>query len=889
MKRRQGEPVPPRLAERLLEWAAPKGRTGQSVVGDAREELSAHLRSRSMVPPGLWYWMHVLPIVVHHLVLGLGAAPGAVPGAVAAILRDGRLAVRTLSRRPGLAMAVVATLALGIGGSTVAFSIVNAALLAPLPYDEPDELVGIYRLRTDLPGGIPDAAAASQSYSVPPLTFRDWEDGARSFEAMGAFEGVAFSYATPDGPVPVAGVSATSGAFRAFGVAPALGRTILPEDDERGGTRVAVLGAGFWARALSADPSVVGRTVSLNGIPHVVVGVMPPGFTFPYDGVDVWTPLSDERRGWPTRSGGFLQVVGRLADGESVHEAQEEVASLQDRLGERHEEERDLTARLYPWREMQVAGARPGILLLLSAAGLVLLIACANITNLLLVRALERDHELAIRRALGAGRTHIAAQLLSEALVLALLGGGVALLLAAGALAPLLSALPMTLPNAAGVRIDPQVLAFALVVSCAAGLATGLVPAWRTLHDGRRGPLLGSAAGKHGRKHRAHSALAVSEVALAFILLSGAALSLKSFVQVSSEDRGFETENRLAMRVSLPAEYRADGAAITRFFEGLTGRLSARPDVVAAGAASQMPYSGGVSFPPASVETAEGVTSTNLHNSAVSLGYFATAGIDVLRGRPLEARDGADALPVAVVNETLARTFWPEEDALGRRLRLDLPGDSVWRTVVGVVEDVRYGFGWDPFPEFYTTIAQRPLWYQTVLVHSPHDDRVIAQAMRETLWSLDGDIPSEVRTWEELIRRSRGFTFARFSARAMTILATLAALLAVVGVYGVVAFTVRSRRHELGVRVALGGTQPGILVDVLTRGLRLAVSGILIGSAVVLAAGRYLDPTLFRGGTRDPSVLGAVALSLAVTGLVASALPAFRATRVDPVEVLLPE
>ncbi|MEJ2204416.1 MAG: ABC transporter permease [Gemmatimonadota bacterium] len=884
MRRRTGEAVPPRMAERLLEWAAPRGRTGQSVVGDAREEFSAHLRSGSAVPPSLWYWLHVLPIVVHGIFLGLGASPGALPRVLGGAVRDGRLALRTLSRSPGASSAVIATLALGIAGSTVAFSIVNAALLVPPSYAEPDELVGIYRFRTDVPRGFPDAFVASQSYSVPPITFRDWQDEARSFEAMGAFEGVTYSYSTPDGPVRLAGVNATSGAFRAFGVDAELGRTLLPEEDEIGGPRVAVLGAGFWERVLSSDPGILGKALPLNGVPHVVVGVMPSGFSFPYAGVDVWAPLPDDRRGWPTRSGGFLQTVGRLADGVTMEEAQEEMTTLHARLAAEHGGERDSTARLYSWRELQVAGSRPGILLLLSAAGLVLLISCANIANLLLVRALERDRELAIRTALGAGRRRIAAQLISEALVLALLGGGVAVIAAAAILVPLVSTLPFALPNAAGVGIDPTVLTFALLVSCAAGLATGLAPAWRTWRS-RTGSLLRDA-GSEGTRSRAQSVFAVGEVALAFVLLSGALLSLKSFLDVTSADPGFETEDRLAMRVELPRGDRDDGAAVALFYNELTDRLAARPGVSAAGSASQMPYSGGVSFPPASVETRDGEEATNLHNSSVTAGYFDAAGIGLVRGRPLTPEDRAGTLPVAVVNETLARAFWPDEDPLGRRLRLDLPGDSVWRTVVGVVEDVRYGFGWTPFPEFYTTIAQRPLWYQTVLVHSTDDSGATAQAMREAVWSSSTSIPVEVTTWDGLIRRSSGFTSARFASRAMAVLATLAALLAVVGVYGVVAFTVRRRRHEFGVRVALGGSQPGILLSVLTRGLRLASAGILIGLVVVLATGRFLDPTLFRSGTRDPATLTVVALLLMVTGLAASALPAFRATRIDPVRAL---
>jgi putative ABC transport system permease protein len=887
MKQTKRGQSPPQLAERLLEWAVPKGRTGESVVGDAREEFGAHVRSESRVPPALWYWLHVLPIVMHGLFLGLGAAPGSVPGALAAAARDLRLAFRTLIRRPGLTLAVTSTLAIGIGGNTVAFSIVDAALLAPLPYDDPEELVGLYRFRTDVPRGAPPTSAIGQSYSVPPMTFRDWQEGGRSFEAMGAYEGATYSYLTPDGPVQLSAVNATSGAFRAFGISPVLGRTFLPEEDEIGGPRVAVIGHGFWERVLASDPEVLGRSLSLNGLPHVVVGLMPSGFSFPFEGVDVWAPLPDDRRGWPTRSGGFLQVVGRLAEGVTMDEAQDEMTALHTRLAEEHVGEKDRMVRLYSWGELQVAQSRPGILLLVGATGLVLLIACANITNLLLGRALERDRELAIRTALGGGRRHLIAQLVSEALVLALLGGGAAVLVAAAGIGPLISALPVSLPNASGIGIDPTVLTFTFLLSCAVGLATGLAPAL-----GRTRTSTGSVLRESGRRgvgggrNRAHSILAVAEVALAFILLSGAGLSLKGFLDTTAADPGFESENRLTMRVRLPAEYRTDGAAIDRFFGELTERLSVRAGVEGIGSASQMPYSGGVSFPPASVETADGTVGTSLHSSAVTHGYFEAAGIGLTSGRLLTADDRAGTLPVAVVNEALARAFWPDESPLGRRVRLDLPGDSVWRTVVGVVENVRYGFGWTHFPEFYTTVAQRPLWYQTVLVHASHDQAALAEAMRETLWTLDSSVPVTVLTWDELTAQSRGFTFARFGLLSMTVLAALAALLAVVGVYGVVAFTVRTRSHEFGVRMALGGSQPGILGSVLGRGFRMAAGGILIGLGVVLVTGGFLDPTLFQSGTRDPLTLGVVAALLLATGLGASVLPAFRATRVDPVRAL---
>ncbi len=887
MRRERRDREPPRLAEWVLERSVPRGRAGQSVVGDAREEFQAHLDSTSHVPPALWYWLHVLPIAAHGLVFGLGASPGSIPGTLAAAGRDLRLAARTLTRRPGLTAAVVGTLALGMGGITAAFSIVSAVLLEPLPYDEPDRLVGVYRFRTDMAGGAPPASAAGQSYSVSPVTFRDWQQGGRAFEAMGAFEGVSYALGTPSGPVRISGVNATSGTFRALGVQPLTGRLLLPRDDEIGEPRVALLSYGLWERAFASDPEILGRTLSLDGVAHMVVGIMPPGFAFPYEGVDVWAPLPESRRAWPTRSGGFLQVVGRLAEGVTTAEAQREMTALQAQLADAYEGERDRGAKIYPLRELQVAQSRPGLLLLLGATTLVLLIACANVTNLLLVRAVERDHELAIRTALGGGRLHLAAQLASEGIVLALLGGGAAVLVAATGVRPLLSLLPVALPNASAVRVDGTVLTFAVLMTITVGVLTGLGVALRTTPSHAGSALRQDSRGSAGGgRNRSRTLLAVVQMTLAFVLLSGAGLSMKGFLGVAALDPGFDSADRLAMRVLLPEEYRDDSAAVSGFFEDLTERLSSRGDVAAAGSASQMPYSGGTSFPPASFETADGVVNAAVHSSAVTAGYFDAAGIRLVSGRLLTREDRAGTLPVAVVNETLARTYWHDESALGHRLRLDLPGDSVWRTVVGVVADVRYGFGWAPFPEFYSTVEQRSLWYQTVLVHASGDPASVSEAMREALWALDPGIPATVRTWDELASQSRGFALARFGSIAMAFMAGLAAVLAVVGVYGVIAFTVRMRRHEFGVRVALGGSLPGILRGVLMEGLRLATAGIVVGLATVLAADRFLDPSLFPAGTRDPITLGAVALLLLGTGLGASVLPAFRSTRVDPVRTL---
>ena len=879
--------TPPRLAERLREWGAPRGRTGQSVVGDAREEFEAHLDSASRVPPALWYWLHVLPIVAHALLFGLSSAPGAIPGAIAAGARDLRIAFRTLARRTGLTLAVVATLGVGMGGLTAALSVVNAVLLDPLPYPAPERLVGIYRFQTTVPTGPPSASRAAGSYAVPPATFEDWREAARSFEAMGAYEGASYAFGTPDGPVRISAISTSSGTFRALGVRPLMGRVITQEEDEIGGPRVAVVSQGFWERMLAADPDILGTTISLNGAPYTVVGVMPAGFSFPYDGVDVWTPLPDSRRGWPSRAGGFLQVVGRLADGVNLEAAQREMATLQTRLAESHSDERNRGVQLYSLRELEVAGSRPGVLLLLGAAALVLLIACTNVANLLLVRAMERHRELAVRTALGGGRLHLVAQLASEGMVLAVLGGVVAVLVAALGVRPLVSVLPVDLRNAGAVRVDPTVLGLAALMTCAVAGLTAVLPALRVvatevgsaLREGSRGVV---TAGRS----RSHTVLAVSELAFAFVLLSGAGLALRGFHQAADLDPGFESRDRLTMRVVLPEAYRNDGEAVTRFFRDLTGRLAARADVRAVGSASQMPYSGGVSYPPASAETGDGIVSGNVHNSAVTAGYFNVAGMRLVSGRLLTPEDQANTLPVAVVNETLARRYWPDEDPLGHRLRLDLPGDSIWQTVVGVVENVRYGFGWQPFPEFYTTIAQRPLYYQNVVVHPRGDPAAVAQAMRETLWSMEPNIPVTVRTWDELMGRSRGYSFVRFGSAAMAFMAGLAALLAVVGVYGVVAFTVRMRGHEFGIRVALGGAQPTILKAVLLGGLRMAVAGIVLGLAVVWASNRFLDPTLFPTGSRDPLVLSLVSLLLVATGVGASVLPAYRATRVDPVATL---
>lgn len=889
---------PPRLAERLLRRFVPPGVAGLSMLGDAREEYLEHRQRSSRFGAALWYWTHVLSIVSRfagrrrHEV---PAAPARLEVRVHNLLLDVRLAFRLLRRRPMFAAAAVLTLGLGIGANTTIFSLVNTVLLQPLPYPAPDELVSVYREDPEVTGRHPAPARISGLYAVPYAVFLDWTARSRVFEAAGAYAPVTFTLTGGDRPESIRGLSVTSGVFATLGVQPALGRPLVPDDDEIAAPAVTVMSHELWQRRFGADPDVVGRTLTMSGVPFSVVGVMPAGFSVMSGGLrggeSVWANLSPDRKRSPVRNSGYLQVVARLRAEYSVAQAQAELDIVSRQIGEDHPEEREHRILIVPRKGLVVANARPGLIMLMGAVGLVLLVACANIANLLLVRATERRREFGIRQALGAGRGRLVFQHVVETAVIALAGGALGCLVAVFTLEPLAAAYPGGLARAAEVHLDGRLLGIALALALVTAGLTSALPAIRVtgaavadvLREGSRA-LAGSRA-----RTRTQSALIVMEIALAFVLLAGAGLFVRSYAALGASDLGFEADRLITTRVNVPARY-ADGGndAAAAFYAALEERLLAIPGVESAGAADQSPFISGMSFPPTSIETTEGVTRAITFATTVTPDYFAALGAPIVFGRGFDGRDRAGSEPVAIVNQAMAERYWPGLDPLGRRVRFEF-GDRVWMTVVGVVRDVVYRLGQDSPAAVYVPLAHYPdsnLYFVARVSTSPE---AVIPAVRALVQTLDPEAAVAVYSVAERISTSDAAVSQRFAIVLLGSLAGLAALLAIVGIYGVLAYSVSLRTHEIGVRMALGAGGPDVVGGVLGRGLLMAAVGCAAGLGLAIAASRALGSLLYEISPTDPATLAGVAALVAVAAAAASVVPALRATRVNPVEALREE
>jgi len=886
---------PPRLAERLLIRFVPPGIAGRSIVGDAREEYHEHRLSSSRLGAALWYWTHVLSIASRfagrrrHQV---PATPSGLGVRVDNLLLDVKVALRLLRRRPMFAAAAVLTLGLGIGANTTIFSLVNTVLLQPLPFPQPEQLMSVYREDPEVTGRHPSPANISGLFAVPYAVFLDWTARSRVFQSAGAYAGVRLTLTGGDRPESITGLSSTSGVFRTLGIAPALGRTLMPIDDEVGASAAVVLSHGLWQRRFGADPDIVGRQLTMSGVSFTVVGVMPPGFSvLGGEGEEVWANLNDQRKQSPVRNSGYLQVVARLKPEFSVEQAQAELDTVSRQIGEDHPEEREHRILLVPRKALVVANARPGLIMLMGAVGLVLLIACANIANLLLVRATERRREFGVRQALGAGRGRLVFQQMVETLVIATGGGAIGGLIAALTLEPLAAAYPGGLARAAEVAVDARLLASAAVLTVATALLTSALPALRVagtavadmLRDGGR-----TQSGSRVR-NRTQSVLIVSEIALAFVLLAGAGLFVRSYAALNASDLGFDAERLITMRVDVPARYAGNGApALVSFYDDFVARLVAVPGIESAGGADQSPFIGGQSRPPISIDTNQGVTGAIALVTTVTPGYFATLDVPIVLGRGFDERDRAGSEPVVIVNQMMAETYWPGLDPIGRRVRFEFAG-RVWMRVVGVVRDVVYRLGQPAPAALYVPTAHYPdsSMYFVARASARPDD--IIPATRALIQELDPEAAVMIYSLPERIANSDAAAEQRFGIALMGCLAGLAALLAIVGIYGVLAYSVSLRTHEIGVRMALGAGVPNVVGGVVGRGLSMAGIGCAAGLGLAIAASRVLGSLLYEISPTDPATMAGVGTLVAVATVAASFVPARRATRVNPVEALREE
>ena len=795
--------------------------------------------------------------------------------------QDLRYALRQLRSHPGFAAVVLLTLGLGIGANTAMFSVVDAVLLRPLPYPDASRLVLLQGHKE----GIGNEAA-----SVP--DFVDWKAQSRSFSGMTAFAGASLNLAGGDGRPPERLIAArvTSDFFRTLGVGPSPGRGFTAAENRPGAGKVVVLAHSLWNDRFGGDPDVVGRAITLNGEPYTVVGIAAPGFAFP-SWAQAWTPVAPQP-GSPGqgRRSDFLGVVGRLAPGATLKAARADMAAIGQRLERQYPATNTgWSVAVTPLRERIVGDVRPALLVLLGAVGLVLLIACANVANLLLARGAARRRELAMRAALGAPRRRLVGQLLAESLVLSLLGAALGLLLAFWATRALVGLDPAALPRLGEVHVDGAVLLFALGAALVTTALFGLAPALRLTRTDLRRELVegGRSAGGRGRSVLDRG-LVAGQVAIAVVLLVGAGLLIRSFASLQGVNPGFRTRGVLTARVSLPDHRYPDDPRVRAFWNDLLARLGGLPGVTRAGVTSDLPLQSG-SYLSFRVEGRPAPGPDVVQDAVVcSVGgdYFRTLGIPLVRGRLTDARDGSEDRPVAVIDRAMARRYWGGEDPIGDRISFD---GNRWYTIVGVVGNVRTESLDRPgYPHAYLNYRQSPRHGMALALHTDGDPAALAGAVRAAVGQLDPTLPVyDVRTMREIIETS--ILRPRFDVMTLGTFAGLALLLALIGIYGVLSYAVSVRLRELGIRMVLGADRGATLRFVLRLGMAPVLAGVAVGLAGAVLAVRVLSGLLYGVSPLDPVTFVLVPAALVAVAALACWLPAWRATRVDPVHALRSE
>ena len=809
------------------------------------------------------------------------------------ILKDSRYALRQLLNHRAFALIAILALALGIGANTAIFSVVNAVLLRPLPYPAPEQLVWIWG--TNPLNDIPKENASYPDYA-------DWRQQAQSFQFMGGFGKTSPILTGGEGePERLPGGYVMGDFFNVLGIEPVLGRKFIPEENETGKNRVVILSHALWQRRFGGDPKIVGQQISISGNPHTVVGILPATFQDPIPEatktMQLWLPLavSDSMRN--SRRGDFLNVVARLKPGVKLESARAEMKGIAARLEKQYPDTNTQWGVIVqPLHETLTGNVRPALLVLLSAVAFLLLIACANVANLLLARASSRQREIAIRAALGASRGRVVRQLLTENIVLSLCGGGLGLLFAWWGIQALLALSPGNIPRLGSISIDREVLFFTLAVSLITGILFGLVPAFtasrpdlnNTLKEGGR-----SAAESAGGR-RLRSALAVAEIALSLVLLVGAGLLIRSFLRLQEVRPGFNPQHLLCLDLSLPsAKYKEDQQTVN-FFDQLLGGLAQQPGIQSAAVSEGLPLGGGAGFLAFSVEgrlLARTDRTPDAETRVVSPDYFRTMQIPLRSGRVLNDRDVTGAPDAVVISETLVKKYFPGQDPIGKRMTFGDPQakDAQWSTVVGVVGDVRgISLNEEPYGQIYTSYKQTPRRALTLIVQTAGEPTTMLGTVREKIWALDRQQPLyNVRTAEQVLEKS--IARPRFNMLLITILASVALVLAAVGIYGVISYSVTQRTHEIGVRMALGASTADVLKLVVGQGMLLAGSGVVLGLLAAFAVTRIMATLLFGVTATDPVTYGGLALLLTSIAFLACYIPARRATKVNPVTALRAE
>jgi len=811
------------------------------------------------------------------------------------LIGDFRFGLRILLRNPGFTLAAIVVLALGIGANTAIFSIVNGVLLRPLPYQDASRIMQIWH--------VPPAKSfpGMSLFSVSPANYLDWQAQNHSFEQMAAYGFDSFNVGG-ERPEAIRGSSIAPGFFSILRVQPVLGRTFSPDEDRPGQGNVVMLGNKLWRDHFASDPTIVGRNVLLNSQTYTVIGVMPPKFKFP-DWADLWVPMawSDERRA--VRGNHNYMVIGRLKPEVSVAQAKEDLGAISARLEQQYpEDDKGWGATLLPLREQLVGDVRPALLVLLGAVAFVLLIACANVANLVLAKTLARKKEIAIRTSLGASRAVVLRQILAETLILSISGAAFGLVLARFGIALMEKFLADQLPSSVEITLDTQVLAFTLFLALFAGILAGLLPAVRfTRTDVYEALKQGQSRGSSDSSgNKTRGLLVVSEVALSLVLLVGAGLMLRTLLQLSSVRPGFDPNNVLTAALPVPGTRFSTPAAEARFCGQLLEQLRATPGVLSAALIDSLPLDGGGSHQPIAVEGQPIVPMADqpeIDVRVISPGYLNTMRIPLLRGRDLNDADVVGRPLVVLVSESVARRFWPNDNPIGKHVTLTFSGRAA-REVVGVVGDVKEdSLGQTrPVEALYWPLSQMTAqpgetWRafgMSLAVRTSADPASAASAVTAAVHRVDSQLPVEhVVSMEGLV--SASLFSQRFNVLLLGAFAGLALVLAAVGIYGVLSCTVRRRVREIGIRMALGASHSDVLRLVVADGMKPILLGVALGLAAALALSRVVASLIFGVRATDPLTFAAVALLLVAVGLLATVLPAYRATRVEPVSILREE
>ncbi|HYJ07241.1 MAG TPA: ABC transporter permease [Chthoniobacterales bacterium] len=815
------------------------------------------------------------------------------------MLQEFRFALRNLIKTPGFTLVAVITVALAIAANTAVFSLVNALLIRPLPFKAPESLVLLFEKFS---------AQGLDQIPVSAPEYLDWEKQTQSYERIAAFNFANFNLTGGDMPERIQGAVVTPSLFPLLGVQPVKGRVFNDSEFGEGNDGVLMISERLWRRRFNSDPQLVGTQLSVNGRSFTVVGIMPANFEFPLplfgvqggtfaERADMWKPIAFTKQELESRGSRSYGVIGRLKPGVTLAQAQAEadtiVANWHPLFPDNYEPATKFGATLYPMHDLVIGGMRPALMILLGAVAMVLLIACANLTTMLLARAGAREREFAIRLALGAGRMQLVRQMLAESILLALIGGTAGVMLAVWGLDLLRSIGTQTVPRLAEVNLDMRVLLVTLGTAVATGIIIGLIPALATgkpelteaLKEGGRGSTSGI------RRNRLRNALVIAEVALALVLLVGASLLMKSFARLQNVHPGFEPKNVLTMEVALPLLKYPRGKPVADFYAEVTRRVKALPGVEAASFTSILPLSGTNSDSSFQIEGRDPIAEKVYPDEeirSITPEYFSALKVPLLQGRFFNEGDQFEGPGVTIINQAFAKKWFPNQEAVGKRITFSdtRKPDVKWITIVGVVGDMRHrGLDLDPKPEYYFAHNQNPYRSMILAVRSTQDPRSLTSSIRREISRLDPDLPAaNVRTLEEVAADS--IAPRKLSVVLIGVFAAVALVLASVGIYGVMSFLVVQRTHEIGVRMALGAQRSDVLRLVIGRAAKLVLMGTAIGLILGVLSSRALRALLFNVGAFDLMTFVTVTISLIVVSLLASYIPAVRATRADPMIAL---